>query len=497
MARLVEPSAIIRALWALALIAGLVGGGPACARAAAPPNVLFITVDDMGWDSIGVYGSPVPDVTPHIDRLASQGLRFEHAHVNIAICQPSRAVFMTGLYPHRSGATGFGSIRAGTPTLFERLSAAGYGVGIMSKVDHTTPSRRAAWDFVVTVKMLNGGRDPALYYQHARAFFAESKRSGKPFFLVVNIDDPHFPFAGTAAEQSFVRHRLRGFTGAPPPPDRHYAPGEVAVPGFLPDLPPVRASLGSYFDSVHRADESVGRILQALDDESLADSTLVVFVSDNGMHFPFAKTNVYPSSTRTPWIVRWPGTVAAGAYDRRHVISAVDFAPTILEAAGLPALEDTDGRSLLPLLRGEAQEGREYAFTFLHETIDERRYPMRAVQRKRFIYIYNAWSDGRTRFRNRTEGGQAMRAMRKAAKTDSAIAARLQFLDLRTPEELYDHASDSSALHNLIDAPSERDRIARMRELLRASMEASGDPLLERFEEQIRKRPIVGDQTSP
>ena len=456
------------------------------------PNILFITVDDMGRDAVGAYGSTIPDITPNIDRLAAEGLRFEHAHVSIALCQPSRASLMTGLHPHRNGAMGFEKIREEVPTLFERLADEGYWVGIMSKVGHTAPSRGAAWDAVVTERQLNGGRDPTLYYEHARRLLADAKQTARPFFLVANVDDPHFPFAGTREESVSARHGLRGMTGPPPASGRSYSADEITVPGSLPDLAGVREDLAAYYTSVHRADESFGQILRALEDEGLSGSTLVVLLSDNGTPFPFAKTNVYLSSTRTPWIVRWPGVVAAGAHDTRHVISAVDFAPTILEVAGLSPFKVRDGESILPLLRGEQQPERDHVFTFLYETIEENRFPMRAVQSARFGYIYNAWADGRTRFRNRVSTGRAMLAMREAARTDGQLAARLDFLDLRAPEELYDWTEDPDALHDLVASGAQQERIRQLRELLRFEMERSADPLLERFERHLdeRARPI-------
>ena len=90
------------------------------------PNIVFITADDMNWDSPGCFGGQAPDITPNIDRLASQGLRFKHAHVTIAVCQPSRSVLMTGRYPHRNGAEGFEAIDRGVATLQEQLPEAVY-----------------------------------------------------------------------------------------------------------------------------------------------------------------------------------------------------------------------------------------------------------------------------------------------------------------------------------------------------------------------------------
>ena len=120
---------------------------------AKPLNVLLITVDDMNCDSVGIYGCPIQGITPNIDKLASQGMRFEHGHVTIAICQPTRAVWMTGRYPHRNGALGFDPITAGVPTLLESLKRAGYHTGILAKVSHVIPTRGRHWDVVVPAKL--------------------------------------------------------------------------------------------------------------------------------------------------------------------------------------------------------------------------------------------------------------------------------------------------------------------------------------------------------
>ncbi|MGH7129451.1 MAG: sulfatase-like hydrolase/transferase, partial [Planctomycetaceae bacterium] len=281
------------------------------ASAAEPPslNVLFITVDDMNCDSVGAFGCEVPDITPNIDRLAAEGMRFEHAHVNIAICMPTRAVWMTGRYPHRSGALGFDRINADVPTLVEALKDAGYHTGILGKTPHVVPSRHAAFDVIVPATELKSGRSPALYYERCKEFFEKVKAADQPFFLMANAQDPHRPFAGSEQEAQRKGRRRAKDRGGFPGVSRTYRPEEVTVPGFLPDLPDVHQEMAEYYTSVHRADETVGAVLKALEESGLADSTLVVFMSDHGMPLPFAKTNCWRHSTRTPWIVRRPGVV--------------------------------------------------------------------------------------------------------------------------------------------------------------------------------------------
>ncbi len=450
-------------------------GAAALARGApaAPLNVLLITADDMNYSSPGAFGCRIRDITPNIDRLASQGLRFERSHVTVAVCQPSRSVLMTGRYPHRNGAEGFQPIRTDVPTLQERLHEAGYFQGILAKNSHLAPRAKFHWDVYITPDQLGQGRDPALYHRHSKEFFAAAKAARRPFFLMANSQDPHRPFAGSQQElKNFERHL---------PFSRKIEPSEVAVPGFLPDLPNVRKEVAEYFTSVRRCDESVGSVLRALDESGLAENTLVMFLSDNGMSFPFSKTNCYLTSTRTPWIVRWPGRTKPGAVDSRHFISGIDYTPTILEAVGLKPLEGLDGRSFLPLLGGAAQPERDHVVTVFHETSARQRYEMRCIQNGRFGYIFNAWSNGQRIFRNESQNGLSFAAMREAAASDPGIAERVKLFLYRVPEEFYDFAADPDALRNLIGEASYQPEIGRMRRRLREWMERTGDPQLEAY----------------
>jgi N-sulfoglucosamine sulfohydrolase len=271
-----------------------------------------------------------------------------------------------------------------------------------------------------------------------------------------------------------------------PPASRHYEPNEVDVPGFLPDLPEVRREIAQYYTSVHRCDETVGEILRALEESGMSGNTVVMFLSDNGMALPFAKTNCYLTSTKTPWIVRWPGRVKQGTVDAEHVISGIDFMPTILDAAGLPQVAGMDGTSFLSVLLGERQPRRQYVVTVFHETSGKREYPMRCIQDKRFGYIFNAWADGDTVFKNESQSGLTMKAMKAAADTDEAIAARVKLFLYRVPEEFYDFAEDPNALKNLIGEPAYVREVERLRGMLLSEMTRTRDPLLDKFRQQTR-----------
>jgi len=463
--------------WAGVCAAGALAGGR-LARADDKPrlNVLLITADDMNCDSVGVYGSKTPDITPNIDRLAGEGMRFARAHVTIAVCQPCRSVLMTGRYPHRSGGEGFHRIRkTDVPTLWELLAKAGYRCGVLGKAGHSTPKATIKQDMYLDMGQLGRGRDPALYHKHAKRFLADSAKAGRPFFLMANSHDPHRPFSGSDQEARWRK------AGPVTPPSRTYKPAEVATPGFLPDLPEVRREIAEYYSSVRRCDDTVGAVLRALSESGLADRTLVIFLSDHGMALPFAKTNCYLHSTRTPWMVRWPGRVKPGSVESEHFISGIDLMPTVLAAAGLPLPEGMDGRSFLPLLAGKKQAGRERVFTQFHQTSGRNRYPIRCVQDARFGYIFNAWSDGKCVFRNESQSGRTMKAMRAAAANDPQIAARVKHFLYRTVEELYDLKADPDALRNLIGDPKHRAEADRLRGELERWMQRTADPALEAF----------------
>ncbi len=438
------------------------------------PNLLFITADDMNYDSPGCYGSTTPDITPNIDCLAHESMAFTNAHVTIAVCMPSREVLMTGRYPYRNGGEGFEPIRSDIPTLQEELHKAGYLNGILGKETHLAPVEKFCWDHLIPMQQLGRGRDPQLYYRYSDELIHRARKEDRPFFLMANSHDPHRPFAGSDQEQQKWGDDRPAFR-------RTIDPGEVEVPGFLPDIPKVRKEIAEYYTSVHRCDETVGMVLQALDDNGLSDETLVMFISDNGMAFPFAKTNCYLNSTKTPWLVRWPGHVKGGRVDSVHMISGVDYMPTILEAAGLAGVEGLDGTSMVPLLRGEDQEGRDFVFTEFHETAANSRYPMRCVQSPRLGYIINFWSDGGTVFLNESQSGRTFRAMVAAAGKDEDIESRVRLFQYRVPEEFYDFQNDPNGLHNLIDDPAYREEIDRFRQVLLAKMETTGDPALAAF----------------
>jgi N-sulfoglucosamine sulfohydrolase len=415
---------------------------------------------------------------------------------------------MTGRYPHRNGATGFYPVNKDVPTLQESLKAAGYHLGILGKVVHLRPAEKFPWDFQHDQGELGMGRDPSIYYRYTKEFFQQAKEAGKPFFLMANSHDPHRPFAGSEAETAKAsgaragKKRAaakaaepadEGETSAPgryTPPSRVYKPEEITVPGFLPDLPDVRKEMAQYYSSAHRCDQTVGEVLRALKESGLEESTLVMFLSDNGISMPFAKSNCYLTSTRTPWIVRWPGKAGADVVDEENFISGIDYMPTILEAASVPPPPGMDGRSFLPLLAGGRQDSRDRVFTCYNDTSARKPYSMRCLQTSRFGYIFNAWSDGKTRYQAEPMSGLTFKAMQEAAASQKAVADRVEMLLHRAPEEFYDFQADPDALLNLAGDPKHKDTIRQMRGELLAWMLRTADPLADAYRKHLSDKPL-------
>lgn len=452
-----------------------VTGSNAADAKTSRPNILFITVDDMSCDSVGAFGCKLPGTSPNMDKLAAQSLRFEYAHVQSGSCMPSRNVMFSGRYSHNNKVEGFYQVpNPDFPVVADLMSAGGYFTAIRHKVSHSTPYHPYKWDLVLDGKA--DSKNVASYGISTREGIEAAKNAGKPFYLNINIADPHKPFyaegrGGVTVADANV-------------PSKIFTPEQVPVPGFLPDDPVVRKELSHYYSSVRRADDCLGEILKALQESGQEKSTLVMFLSDHGMPLPFAKTQVYFHSTRTPWMVRWPGVTKAGSVDQRHMISSVDLLPTLLDITGLKHPKGMDGRSFLPLLQGKKQDDRDMVFTQHNENSGGHRNPMRAVQTKDYLYIFNPWSNGTRVMGTATAGTSSWRRMKELAKNDTKIAARVELMDHRVPEEFFHVKSDADCLKNLIADSASQKELNRLRAAMEAWMKKTGDPLLPVFQKR-------------
>ncbi len=441
------------------------------AVSSAGPNILLISVDDMNRDSLSSFGCPLPDISPNIDKLAESGMKFEHAHVQVGNCYPSRNVMWSGRFSHNTGVEGFYQVKPSNyPHLVDIMQKAGYWVGIRGKVSHSTPYLPYHWDEDLTEKDEGGKehiKDVESYGRSVTRGIAKAKTAGKPFCLSINISDPHKPFWGPKDGH---------------PASRIYTAKEVPVPGFLPDDPAIREELALYYTSVRRADDAVGSIMKALAESGAEEETFILFLSDHGMPLPFAKTQLYHHSTVTPLIVKWPGVTESGAFDSTHLVSAVDFVPTLCDVVGVEHPDGVDGKSFAGLLRGEKEAGWDSVFKVYNENAGGNRHPIRGVETADYLYLFNPWSDGVNQFRTATQGTVSYKRLQQLAKTDEKIAARLDLFDHRVVEEFYDMKNDRDCLVNLIDSKEHAEALTKHRALLEKWMRDTGDHALVPFE---------------
>lgn len=447
-----------------------------------PVNILFLTADDLAYNSVGAFGCNIKDVTPNIDKLASEGVKFTNAHVNSAVCQPCRQSLLTGLYPHNNGSEGFEPINKNITTLPELLKEAGYINGILGKERHHQPAEKFFWDYIPftdkdSIWRKGYSRNPDLFYEYSKRFFDLVKEEKKPFFFQANSHDPHRPFTGSAND-------LSGWGGNPPPIIDKYKTGDIEVLGYLPDIPDIRKEVTQYYNTVSRCDQNIGAVLRAFAESGLSKNTLVIFLSDHGASFPFAKSQCYLNSTKTPLIIKWPGIIDPGSEPHEELIIGTDIMPTILQVTGLSIPKNLDGRSFLPLLLDEAYEERSHLFTTYYQIFAKIRYPMRCIQNKKFGYIYNFWSDGETEMSGDATGGLTWNAMNEAAEANPEIAERVKLYRYRVREEFYDFKNDPDGLNNLVDDSGYADEIDQFRNLMLKQMKAYDDPAYQAYQKR-------------
>jgi N-sulfoglucosamine sulfohydrolase len=390
---------------------------------------------------------------------------------------PSRNVLYSGRYPHNNGVEGFYQVKNPSyPVMTDLMKEAGYFTAIRGKVGHSTPYAPFPWDLVLDSLpdgTKAGNKDIASYKTSTEQGIAAAKAAGKPFCLVMNVSDPHKPFYSEGGRDRLIDD--------PNVPSRVFKPEETPIPGFLFEDKVVRAEMARYYSSVRRADDCVAAVLQALNESGEADRTVIFFLSDHGMPLPFSKTQCCHHSTRTPLAVIWPGVTKPNSVDQTHMVSAVDFLPTLLDVVGAKHPEGLDGRSFAPLLRGGSQDGRDFIIKEYNENSGGSRNPMRAIQTQRYLYIFNPWSDGRRSMATATKGTATYRRLVDLAKNDAALAKRLDLFDHREVEELYEVKNDPDCLKNLIDDTAHSGDLDRLRSQLETWMADTADPMLPVF----------------
>lgn len=420
---------VVRGLAAGCLLAAW--WAPALGAAGAPqglqrPNILYIMADDHAAHAITAYGSRI-NRTPQIDRIAREGMRFDNCFVTNSICTPSRAAILTGKYSHLNGVPVFNRFDGSQPTLAKYLQAAGYHTGMIGKWHlGSDPTGFDYWNILpgqglyhqpVFIDMGQRKKHQGYVTDLITDFsleFLKRRPKDKPFFLMCHHKAPHrnwqpdekhakqFENAKIPEPETFhddYATRSDAAREAAMRIDRDLTPTDYKkpLPEGLSELQikqwKYQRYMQDYLACVASIDENVGRLLDYLDAEGLAENTIVIYTSDQGFflgdHNWYDKRFMYEESLRMPFLMRWPARIKPGTVSEGMILN-VDFAPTLLAAAGLRVPADMQGRSFLPLLSGQTPKDWRTSmyYRYYHYPQHHRVQPHYGLRTTRYKLIY-------------------------------------------------------------------------------------------------------------
>ncbi|MCS6860016.1 MAG: sulfatase [Abditibacteriales bacterium] len=419
------------------------------------PNILIVITHDTGRH-LGCYGRGVE--TPHLDRLASEGVMFTQAFCTAPQCSPSRASLLTGRMPHRHGLIGLTHrgfrLTDGVPLLPALLAAAGYDTHLFGFQHEAPDAKELGYQHVHHAE---GGHSCLRVTPLVLDFLAHAPQ---PFLAMVGFAETHRQFPETDAPIE-----------------------DVKVPPFLPDASEIRRDVAGLNEAVRRVDSSVGEILDALQQHGLADNTLFLYTTDHGIAFPGAKATLFDPGIEIALLARGPSERSIGfqppscpqdasaALRGGKVINALvsnaDLAPTILELCGVPIPPEMDGTSLLPLARGEVE--RVHECVFVEQTYHAAYDPMRGVRTERFKYI-RSFAQRPWWLPPNVDNGYTKDWYRQHQPE--------VFQTPRRSELLYDLARDPLERQNVVDNTDYFAALTELRDVLERWMQETHDPLL-------------------
>ncbi|GEP96350.1 sulfatase family protein [Chitinophaga cymbidii] len=402
------------------------------------PNIILIIGDDISQEDIGCYGNPSIR-TPHIDRLAANGLKFTNAFVTSSSCSPSRCSIISGRYPHNTGAAELHNPLPAHLAYFpELLKNAGYYTALAGKW-HEGPNTKRAYDTLMGGKKINGDGGEEQWLN-----LIAHRPKNKPFFFWLAPFDAHRNW-GADNNGSWQHH-----------------PDSVTVPPTLIDNPATRRDIASYYNEIGRLDYYLGELNKALEQQGIADNTLIIFMADNARPFPGSKTRLYDRGVKTPFILQWPKSIARGGVCS-SLVSSIDIASTLLELAGLKPAETFQGKSFAKLLRHPEQPFRNYVFAE-HNWHDYEACE-RSVRTKDFFYLLNLRPQLSNVGAKDVNTGASALALHKAAGNLTALQAD-PYIAPRPAEELYDLKNDPAQEHNLVNDPAYKKQLAELKKIL-------------------------------
>jgi N-sulfoglucosamine sulfohydrolase len=413
----------------------------------APPNILWITVEDMS-PRLGCYGDhTVP--TPNIDQLATESVRYTRAFGVYGVCSPNRHTLILGMYPTSTGAMAMRTWKR-TAALDQvkdpKLLAIPTYEATPPPLAHcfTQYLRAAGYYCTNNVKTDYQFRDPITAWDESsnKAHWRNRPAPDTPFFSVFNYTVTHE--SGTFKQCSPIV----------------VDPSKVTLPPYYPDRPLLRQDLARHYDNIAVLDRQVGDLLKQLREDELLKNTIIFFFSDHGDGLPRMKRWVYDSGIQVPLLIRYPDQQQSGTINE-ELVSFVDFAPSVLSLTGIPIPGHMQGQAFLG---SQQQPPRKYIYA-ARDRMDPAPETIRAVRDKRFKYVRNYRTDlpyiGFIPYRDRAAG---MKDLLQLIEQQQLGPDQWQFSARKKPlEELYDTHHDPHEIHNLAAEPRHLEKLAELR----------------------------------
>ncbi|MFT5300872.1 MAG: arylsulfatase A-like enzyme [Mariniblastus sp.] len=417
---------------------------PDSARPAADirPNIIWISAEDISAH-FGCYGDPNA-ITPNIDGLAQQGVKFTNAFTTAGVCAPCRSAIITGVYQTTLG-THHMRCKAAMPDSIKPFPAylrqAGYFCTNNSKQDYQFKTGTDVWD-----------------ESNSKAHWKHRPDPSQPFFAVFNFTGCHESGIANQSKYESVTENLTD--------DQRQDPAALSLPPYYPDTPVVREDWKRNYELITAMDAWAGQLIKELKEEGVYDNTIIMFWSDHGVGLPRAKRWLYDSGTKIPLVVRIPksldpdGQANPGRVDDR-LVSSLDFAATVLDLAGVEIPKHMQGQAFLGSKRPQP---RDFVYG-ARDRMDERYDIIRSVRDKRFRYIRNYEPfKAYYQYMNTPEKGATMQELRRVhAAGELNPAATLFMADRKPPEELYDLENDPHEIVNLAAIPEHNATLGRLR----------------------------------